>query len=420
MAFNRLRIVYVEPDHVGLAMRFRRKVHLSERMRRNFPRAILAAMALAGLGIVLVYAALSPRPPPPPKLPSSSVTADSCTQSLAQWAALEATLTHATALAADLGARCRLLTCPDTDCGSLQDLGAAVAGLMAGLQIVVAAPQSVTDRSESTACGAVIAPLARRLEPGLKGAHEALDLCAAQAHCSALRGVREGLGGPIAEQLRAGAARLERISRALRLGESPAVTIALDLTTYMAGDAMAIDIDPSRNRCLAQGGVAGIYADRGLSALSDPPLAQAPVMALGRLLMEAPAAPGRYLVAVTGQGAPGRALGSRPFAVEGQRSGCSGFAGRWETDRGILTASVRHGVLRGTYRHPGAVQPGFLTGRVKGRHAHGTWVSELGSGGAHLVLNETGDRFLGTAGSKPGEEDGAGLWRGHCLLSKDR
>jgi hypothetical protein len=39
----------------------------------------------------------------------------------------------------------------------------------------------------------------------------------------------------------------------------------------------------------------------------------------------------------------------------------------------------------------------------------------LGSGGAHLVLTGDGERFLGTAGDKPGVEDGIGLWRGHCL-----
>jgi hypothetical protein len=74
--------------------------------------------------------------------------------------------------------------------------------------------------------------------------------------------------------------------------------------------------------------------------------------------------------------------------------------------------------LRATYRRPGAVKPGFLTGQVKGRHFHGSWVSELGSGGAHLVLSSGGERFLGTAGDKPGVEDGIGLWRGHCLAAR--
>ena len=403
-------------------MRGRRKVHVSGRMKRDFSRAILSAAALATIGFVLVYAALNPRPPPSPEGEPTSVTADSCTQSLARWSALEGTLTHATVLAADIGARCRLLTCPDIDCTGLQDLRGAVITLMDVLQAISTAPSAVTDRTESSACGAVVAPLAKRLAPGLRDAHEALDLCAVHASCAVLRSGRKGaedMGG-LLEQVRAQADQIETLSARLRLAESPAVAITLDLVTYAAGDAMEARVDPSRNRCLAQGGIVGIYADKGLSALSDPPVSQEPVTSSGqaKLWLEAPQTPGRYLVAVTGKTGSGRALGSTPFAVERPRSGCSGFAGRWETDRGTLLASVRRGVLRATYRRPGAVKPGFLTGQVKGRHFHGTWLSELGSGGAHLVLNATGDRFLGTAGDNPAEEDGAGLWRGLCLTAR--
>jgi hypothetical protein len=402
-------------------MRGKRTVYLSGRMKRDFSLAALAALALAVIGVVLIFASLNPKPPERPK-PVETAAADGCTQSLGRWNALEARLIRMAALAGDVGSRCRLLTCPELDCGKLEDLRGAVSALIGALQSVAATPAAITSPGESPACGAVVAPLAKRLSPGLKSAHDTLDLCAARATCKSLRGRVAGgaeLGG-LLDHIGAEADRIEQLAESLRLAESPPVAINLDLSTYSAGDAMEARIDAGRNRCLAQGGVLGIYSDTGMSALSDRPLSQDGVNGSGqtRLLLETPQSPGRYLLAVTSPSDPQRALGSAAFAVDGARHGCSGFAGRWETDRGVLTASVRRGVLRATYRRPGAVKPGFLTGQVKGRHFHGSWVSELGSGGAHLVLSSGGERFLGTAGDKPGVEDGIGLWRGHCLAAR--
>jgi hypothetical protein len=395
--------------------------YVSGRMKRDFRRAILVGTVVAMGGFLLVHAALNP---PKPKMaggPIGPLPPATCNATLAAWKALSESVVRASAQVSDTGARCRLLSCPEVDCAALLDLRGTVASLAGTLNNLGAAPASLVAGHESVACGAVVSPLAARLAPGLGEARKVLDVCAERATCEALRGghgADDDLVGPAA--LEAGAARIAADTKALQIAESPAPKIALDQTRYAGGDAIQARIDPARNRCLASGGMVGVFPDPGGGALPSSPSAPVSLAAGGAqsLLLEAPLHAGRYLVAVTGQRSAGP-LNSAPFDVEAPRSGtCNGFAGRWETDRGVLTASVRHGVLRGTYRRGSALRPGFLIGQVKDRHFHGSWTSELGAGGAHLVLTRDGDRFVGTAGSHPGAEDGAGLWRGSCTPTK--
>jgi hypothetical protein len=392
-------------------------------MKRDFWRAIMVGAVVAMGGVLLVHAGLNPpkKMAPPAALPLAQAT---CNATLAGWQRLKAQIEDAMGKASDAGARCRLLNCPELDCADLQDVRGTVATLVTALQSLARAPESLVAAHESPACGSVVTPQAVQLAPSLAAARQALDLCAERATCSALRAghvTEDNLAGPAA--LKASAARIIAGARALKVSESPPPKITLDQTRYAGADAVQARIDPGHNRCLANGGLVGVFADPASGNVAGPPtspLALAPEN-VQSMLIEAPATPGHYLVSVTGRYGAGPALASLPFEVEvAHGSACNGFAGRWETDRGVLTASVRHGVLRGTYRRAGALRPGFLTGMVKGRHFHGSWTSELGAGGAHLVLTAQGGHFIGTAGTHLGIEDGAGLWRGSCAPMAQR
>lgn len=405
-------------------MRRKHRLHLSDRMRKSFRRAIVASGALSLIGFFLVFAALQPGPK---KLPSAAATpsvpaVEGCANTLALWNQVSAAVSQSSVRADDLGRRCRPLMCPQADCAQLEDVRSGMGELIDSIAQIAKEPDILLRGGESKACGTVIAQLAQRSLPGLQTARQAIDLCASSANCATLRraGAVSDDAPDLPDAVGEAAGRLDALFSSIRFYESPLPGLSLDLAQYTTGDAMTVRVEPGANRCLAAGGLIVVYPDQGVNSISGAPLAQIALSAgqKATALMEAPAEPGKYFAAVVGSGNQRKALAVLPFDAEAPRTGCSGFAGRWETDRGTLTASVRRGILRGTYRRAGAEKPGFLIGQVKGRHMHGTWSTELGSGGTHLVLDGTGQRFLGTAGDRPGREDGSGLWRGQCAQAK--
>lgn len=204
-----------------------------------------------------------------------------------------------------------------------------------------------------------------------------------------------------------------RYERGLQLG------LDTDLDSYGPGEAIRVFASVPANRCIAEPGarLAIFRQDQ-----EEEPVMERETTSLsgeGGALIAAPAAPGLYEVrafasAVRGGGE----LARESFAVTPGPRSCAGFTGLWDTNFGELRLYVRDGEARGTYRRLSNVPPGFLTGEVRGPVLYGEWLSELGEGGARLVIDDDGDAFSGGWSHIPGEYTGTGQWAGDCLLDQ--
>jgi len=277
------------------------------------------------------------------------------------------------------------------------------------------------------ACGSDIGDRARRLETTMTQLEADLAQCVVRAQCARAADGTDSASGPRTSLPGAAIQRLERAAEALALNvtgtsvsEAPAASLTLKYPSYAPREPIQIAIEPRGNRCLAAGGAVELTS-AGHDSAAVEARGEFPYAERSAVVLAAPDAPGPYIASLLpareGRNTPPGPvpLAQVPFAIESVPQGCEGFAGTWETDFGVMTAVIRGDHLLGSYRRAGASRPGIVEGTIRGREMKGTWSSDLGSGGARLILLEGGQRFSGTWGDTVGEVDGAGLWRGHCV-----
>lgn len=281
---------------------------------------------------------------------------------------------------------------------------------------------AVSDQTFET-CGADISDRARRLDAAASQIAADFALCRARAQCASKAEGREARGTflmrPAAPLSTLGDAvgALEQHTANTKLADSPVANLRLAYPFYSPREPMSLGVEANGNQCLAAGATVEL---RPLTPAADVPTVRTYVPSPEQsVTLAAPDAAGDYLaLLLPPRGVPAQSimvpLAQTPFKVVPAPPGCSGFAGTWDTDFGEMTAVVRGDKLLGTYRRTGASRPGVVEGTIKGREMTGAWRSDLGQGGAHLVLQGDGQRFSGTWGGKPGAVDGSGLWRGHC------
>lgn len=314
----------------------------------------------------------------------------------------------------------------DRTVAAWSDFGSALGRfLLASARIDEVIAHSVSGPSFE-ACGADIADRARRLDAASSQIATDFALCHARAQCLSKADAKEARGTFLSRP----AAPLSTLEQAVsdlktqtvttQVTDSPAANLRLAYAFYSPREPMALGVEAAGNQCLAAGATIEL---RPLTPAADVPTVRTHVPSADQsVTLAAPDVPGDYLALLL----PPRTvptpqimvpLAQTPFKVVPAPPGCSGFAGTWDTDFGEMTAVVRGETLLGTYRRAGASRPGVVEGTVKGREMTGTWRSDLGRGGVHLVLQGDGQRFSGTWGSKPEEVDGSGLWRGRCMPS---
>jgi hypothetical protein len=207
--------------------------------------------------------------------------------------------------------------------------------------------------------------------------------------------------------------------RVLTFERDPEVVLTTDLAQYFAGEAIAVRALAEGNRCLADRGSHLVLA-RASDTASPAQGVEAHALdpADGAAwLFAAPREPGtyRFVLNTSKQRGEGQFGSSAVFAVSAPTTqACSGFAGRWQTDFGVLTLYVRDGIARGSYQRKDE-RPGLLVGSVDGATLTGRWSSELGDGGARLTLGPDGRSFQGTWSQYADRYSGAGQWAGQCL-----
>ena len=194
----------------------------------------------------------------------------------------------------------------------------------------------------------------------------------------------------------------------------PAV-VSMSREGYLAGEVITVAVDGRPSSCLVKGGAIAI-ARAGTSQTVEQRF-QLQGNATSEVLLAAPNNPGRYVVRVfASPDRGGQVLSEHPFAVDQLGPGCEGFTGVWDTQFGRLHMVERDGLVSGSYRrNEKALLPGLLIGERAGRTFEGTWLSELGRGGTKLRLLESGIRFRGTWGARPGNATNGGPWNGDCL-----
>jgi len=259
----------------------------------------------------------------------------------------------------------------------------------------------------------------------LRRAAAALSVCGARAGCSdtpvplVLTGLydRAPYGPDGLERFAAEAGRLiQRNLDTLALENETESEVTTDLDRYRAGEAIFAQLGPEANRCISEPGTwIGIFDPSG----TRNPIERRYVHIIDEVvgaLVAAPVSPGEYeLRAFASTERGGSELARAPVEVGPAAEGCEGFSGKWTTDFGELQLSVRDGVARGTYRRSAGVASGFLRGDVRGSVLRGAWDSELGSGGARLVLADDGRSFTGSWSHIPGRYGGSGNWNGACV-----
>ena len=260
----------------------------------------------------------------------------------------------------------------------------------------------------------------------LRRAAAALAVCGARSGCAAggdalsLVNLYDrapvGLGGLERFTSEATTALLRNLET-LALEAEPQIVFSTDINRYGVGEAIRALAAPTSNRCIAEpgarialfraGSAGGALETRNVRAFDE---------SFGALIA-APEIPGTYEVRALAASERGEGeLARHVISVDPAPSACEGFSGLWQTNFGELRLYVRDGAVRGTYRRSPDVDPGFLTGEVRGPVFYGEWESELGDGGARLVLADDGASFSGAWSHIPGRYTGTGRWTGQCLL----
>lgn len=263
----------------------------------------------------------------------------------------------------------------------------------------------------------------------LRRAAAALTVCGARAGCGG--GVPPMPLADLYSRAPVGLGGLERFTReavtlivrnydALGLRADDPVQISTDLERYGAGEAIRVRFGNTSNRCIAEPGARlGMFDPDG----SDRALELRDVRASGdssEALIAAPERSGVYEIrAFAAPSRGGGELARDRVVIEQPPDGCDGFEGLWDTNFGELRIYVRDGIARGTYGRTAAGAPGFLTGEVRGPVLYGDWDSELGEGGARLVLEDGGASFRGSWSHVPGRYSGTGRWTGTCVGAVD-
>jgi|GEM_PF-1657481 len=275
-------------------------------------------------------------------------------------------------------------------------------------------------------CEVVQEDVLENVASDLRRAAAALSVCGARSGCVEDRDALSlvdlydrapvGLGGLERFTSEATTAMLRNLET-LALESEPQIAFSTDIERYGVGEAIRALVAPTTNRCIAEPGArialyrAGTAGDaqesRSVRAFDDR---------FGALVA-APEDPGTYEVRALAAPQSGEGeLARRVVSIDPAPSSCEGFSGLWQTNFGELRLYVRDGVVRGTYRRSPDVDPGFLTGEVRGPVFYGEWESELGDGGARLVLADDGASFSGAWSHIPGRYTGTGRWSGQCLL----
>ena len=254
-----------------------------------------------------------------------------------------------------------------------------------------------------------------------------LNSCNQRADCT--NEEEEGATAATGRQIASGQSLLEllasdRVSaaaalRSLSFQRDPEVGLTTDLAQYFSGEAIAVRALAENNRCLSDRGShlvlaqssGGATPSQGVESHALDPADSA------TWLFAAPQEPGtyRFVLDTSKDRGEGQFGASAVFAVSAPAAGgCAGFSGRWQTDFGVLTIYVRDGLARGSYQKSDE-RAGLLVGSVEGNTFTGRWTSELGDGGAKLVLAPGGRSFQGTWSQYADKYSGAGKWDGQCV-----
>ncbi len=203
------------------------------------------------------------------------------------------------------------------------------------------------------------------------------------------------------------------------------VSLATDRRRYSPGEAMRVTARLDGLACMAEPGAqaavlgparppADLESIRSLRLVEGARLPLSAAKA-DELWIAAPIQPGRYAVKTFAPAERGGfETAATEFEVAASGTACQGFAGRWETDFGVLHVAIRDGAVRGSYRRARANQPGFLFGTVRDGVLRGHWRSELGEGGTRLELSPDGRSFSGTWSHLRDRVAGTGTWSGRC------
>ena len=303
----------------------------------------------------------------------------------------------------------------------------------AGLIEALAHPQAMSVASgQDTVCTGAV-QLVRATEDRVAQAMGQLNLCNLRADCASdeepgVTSVTGALprsspgGGTILEQLASAREAAAAALRPLAFQKDAEVTLTTDLKQYFSGEAISVRPLIQNNRCLSDRNsrlaLTRLSPDETVGAVVESHTLDPADSAA--LLFAAPDDPGTYqfvLETSKSRGA-GRFGASATFSVTPTTAGaCSGFNGRWQTDFGVLTVFTRDGIARGSYRQNSNDRAGLLVGAVDGTTLTGQWTSELGNGGAKLILSPDGRTFTGTWSQYPDRTSGAGKWDGTCLGS---
>jgi len=196
---------------------------------------------------------------------------------------------------------------------------------------------------------------------------------------------------------------------------SSAVRLTLNRPTYQAGEAVRVSADTSPSACLASTGSIGI--GRAGAREGREQRYTLAGNATSEILLAAPGEAGHYVIRVfASPDRGGHVLSEHPLNIQPMAPGCDGFTGTWDTEFGRLHLVDREGQVTGSYRRSAnSPLPGLLIASRSKQVLEGTWLSELGRGGARLRLAADGQSFSGTWGVKTGRVTGGGRWTGICL-----
>ncbi len=290
--------------------------------------------------------------------------------------------------------------------------------------------------NEIMACQNPRADRLTSLRASLRRASAALSVCGARGGCAATEPINilGRLDGreinnvtTAADFLAAANTILAEELQSLRIAASDRVSLHPDLEAYGVWEAINVAVEGGENRCIAEEGAwLGLFPDTVQSG-SSTEVGHEAILSVplnGRAsedgaFLEAPDQAGNYEVRAFAPDARGGAeLARAPLSVWPGPTFCEGFDGIWDTDFGELHMFVRGNDVRGTYRRTAGLAPGFFSGERDGQVLVGNWNSEIGGGGARLVLAADGQSFRGTWSHRPGQYAGTGQWNGSCVASE--
>ncbi|MEQ9517830.1 MAG: hypothetical protein RLN89_00175 [Parvibaculum sp.] len=253
-------------------------------------------------------------------------------------------------------------------------------------------------------------------------ARAALNFCRAKSACP-IDGADEGMPYRSASSQSLGA--YAAVTGALPLddkriadagvAQSAPVDLSLEHQRYRAGEVVRVRADTRASSCLMEDGAVALVRAGSPARRAQRYLLEGG--AVSEILLSAPTTPGRYAVRVFASAdRGGGALRDQVITVDAFPVGCDGFSGLWDTDFGRLYLTEREGEVTGSYRRNDTTPlPGLFVGKRRGSVVEGTWLSELGRGGAKMRLTDGGNRFVGSWGVTADRVDGGGQWNGACL-----